>query len=73
MGTVLWTAAEALRMIGILAQPFVPAAAAKLLDLLGRQPDERNLANAGPSHRLGPGSALPSPEPIFPRYVEPEA
>ena len=60
MGTVLWTAAEALRMIGILAQPFVPAAAAKLLDLLGRQPDERNPSpNAGPAHRLKPGSALP--------------
>ena len=73
MGTVLWVAAEALRVIGILAQPFVPTAVAKLLDLLGRSPDERNLANAGPSHRLGPGSALPSPEPIFPRYVEPEA
>src|SRR3954464_1490215 len=73
MGAVLWTAAEALRMIGILAQPFVPAAAAKLLDLLGRQPDERNLANAGPAHHLKPGSALPPPEPIFPRYVEPEA
>ena len=73
MGAVLWTAAEALRMIGILAQPFVPAAAAKLLDLLGRQPDERDLANARPAHHLKPGSALPPPEPIFPRYVEPEA
>ena len=73
MGTVLWVTAEALRVIGILAQPFVPAASAKLLDLLGRPIDERRLANAKPAHRLEPGTNLPPPEPIFPRYVEPEA
>ena len=72
MGTVLWTTAEVLRTIGILAQPFVPSAAAKLLDLLGQSPDARSLAHAGPAHRLEPGCALPTPEPIFPRYVEPE-
>src|SRR5215207_1227908 len=73
MGTVLWVTAEALRVIGILAQPFVPAASAKLLDLLGRPTDERRLANTKPAHRLEPGTNLPPPEPIFPRYVEPEA
>ena len=33
-GTVLYVTAEVLRQIAILAQPFVPASAAKLLDLL---------------------------------------
>jgi methionyl-tRNA synthetase len=72
MGTVLWTTAEVLRTIGILAQPFVPGAAARLLNLLGRSSEARDLAHAGPAHRLEPGCALPPPEPIFPRYVEPE-
>ena len=35
-GTVLYVTAEVLRQIAILAQPFMPASAGKLLDLLGR-------------------------------------
>ncbi len=38
MGTVLYVTAELLRIVGILVQPFVPTAAAKLLDLLGVAP-----------------------------------
>ena len=70
MGTVLYVTAETLRMIGILAQPFVPAAAAKLLDLLAVPQDERTLACIGAAHRLSSGAKLTKPEPIFPRYVE---
>jgi methionyl-tRNA synthetase len=70
MGTVLYVTAETLRMIGILAQPFVPSAAAKLLDLLAVPHGERTLAQIGSGHRLAPGARLTKPEPIFPRYVE---
>ena len=70
MGTVLYVTAELLRTVGILVQPFVPSAAAKLLDLLGVQPEERLVAYIGPSHALLPGAKLMKPEPIFPRYVE---
>ena len=38
MGTVLYVTAETIRRIAILAQPFVPAAAAKFLDQLGVAP-----------------------------------
>jgi methionyl-tRNA synthetase len=72
MGTVLWVTAEALRAIAILAQPFVPAAAGKLLGLLAVPEGERLIARVGESHRLAPGTPLPKPEPIFPRYVEAE-
>ena len=34
-GTVLYVTAEVLRQVGILCQPFMPASAGKLLDLLG--------------------------------------
>ncbi len=73
MEAVLYTTAEVLRAVGILVQPFIPNAAARLLDLLAVAPDARKLADVGPEHRLVPGTSLPAPSPIFPRYVEPEA
>jgi methionyl-tRNA synthetase len=73
MNTVLYVTAEVLRAIGIMAQPFVPQAAAKLLDLLAVGTEERMIAGVGSGHRLRQGTALPQPQPIFPRYVEAEA
>jgi methionyl-tRNA synthetase len=70
---VLYVTAEVLRAVAILAQPFVPTAAAKLLDLLAVSPEARGLEAVGPSRRLMAGTALPQPQPIFPRYVEAEA
>jgi methionyl-tRNA synthetase len=72
-GTVLYVTAEVLRQIAILAQPFIPASAAKLLDLLGIPADERDFARVGGAHRIAAGAALPAASPVFPRYVEPEA
>jgi methionyl-tRNA synthetase len=71
-GTVLYVTAEVLRQVGILAQPFVPASAAKLLDLLAIGPDERGFAGLGAQGRIKAGVTLPAPAPIFPRYVEAE-
>jgi methionyl-tRNA synthetase len=73
MGTVLYVTAEILRTVGILAQPFVPSAASKLLDLLAIDPQERLVASIGRTNRLAAGTALPQPQPIFPRYMEAEA
>ena len=73
MEAVLYTTAEVLRAVGILVQPFIPSAAARLLDLLAVAPEARKLADVGPARRLVPGTSLPAPSPIFPRYVEPEA
>lgn len=68
MATVLYVTLEVVRIVAILVQPVMPAAAAKLLDLLGQQ--NRTFADiAGP---LVPGTPLPAPEPVFPRYVEPK-
>ncbi|PCJ72131.1 MAG: methionine--tRNA ligase [Rhodobiaceae bacterium] len=72
MGTVLYVTAEIVRNVALLAQPIVPAGAAKLLDVLGVPEDERSFEFCGASHRLKPGVELPKPEPVFPRYVEPE-
>jgi methionyl-tRNA synthetase len=70
MATVLYVTAEIVRQVAILAQPVMPESTAKLLDLLGIAEDARVFSNLGPEGRLVPGTALPTPEGIFPRYVE---
>jgi len=73
MATVLYVTAELVRQIAILAQPFVPTGAGKLLDLLGVPTSERDFTRLGGAHRIAAGTKLPPPVPVFPRYVEPEA
>jgi methionyl-tRNA synthetase len=72
MKTVLYVTAEVLRIIAIMAQPVVPGAAAKLLDLLAIPAGQRDFASIGGGDRLSPQSRLMQPEGIFPRYIEPE-
>jgi methionyl-tRNA synthetase len=73
-GTVLYVTAEVLRQVGILCLPFMPASAGRLLDLLGVPADERQFDRLGHANkRIAPGTTLPAPAPVFPRYVEPEA
>ena len=71
MATVLYVTAEVLRIIGIMSQPYIPSSAATLLQLLGNENHARGFADLG--RRLVPGTPLPAPQPIFPRYVEEEA
>ena len=72
MGTVLHTLAETIRHLAILVQPFVPRAAAKLLDQLAVPETARHFAALAEAP-LTPGTPLPKPEGIFPRFVEPAA
>jgi methionyl-tRNA synthetase len=72
-GTVLYVTAEVLRCVAIIAQPFVPSSAAKLLELLDVRPEERGFYELNGTKRIAPGRKLPPPVPVFPRYVEPEA
>ena len=71
--TVLYVTAEVVRQIAILAQPAMPAACAKMLDLLGVPAGERTFARLGGHVRIKPGTTLPAPVPVFPRYIEPSA
>jgi methionyl-tRNA synthetase len=68
--TVLYVTAELVRQVAILAQPAMPGASAKLLDLLGvsEKADARNFAALGT--RIKPGTVFPAPVPVFPRYIE---
>jgi methionyl-tRNA synthetase len=71
-GTVLFVTAEVIRQVAILAQPFMPTAATKLLDLLGVPAHERQFVALDGGRRLAVGVSLPAPSPVFPRYVESE-
>ncbi len=68
--TVLFVTAEVIRQVAILVQPVLPTAAGKLLDLLAVPPGERSFAMLGGGQRLAPGTTLPAPAAVFPRYVE---
>jgi len=70
MATVLYVTAEVIRQVAILAQPYMPASADKLLDLLVVPDDARSFAHLGDTARLPSGTELPKPEGVFPRYVE---
>jgi methionyl-tRNA synthetase len=72
-GTVLYVTAEVIRQVAILAQPFMPASAAKFLDLLNIPQAERDFAALDGKRRIAPGTALGEIKPVFPRYIEPEA
>jgi methionyl-tRNA synthetase len=73
METILYVTAEVVRQVAILAAPVTPTAADKLLGLLGQAPDARTFKALGEAGRLQPGTALPQPTGVFPRYVEPGA
>jgi methionyl-tRNA synthetase len=44
-----------------------------LLDVLAIPGDQRDFAALGGATRIKPGTVLPAPMGIFPRYVEPTA
>ena len=69
--TILYVASEVVRQLAILVQPAIPASAAKLLDLLGQTEAQRTFASLGDRGRLQPGTVLPAPQGVFPRYVRP--
>jgi len=68
--TVLYTTLEAVRIAAVLVQPVMPDSAAKLLDLLGQSSDQRDFAAL--HTRLAPGTVLPAPSGVFPRYERPD-
>ena len=71
LGTVLYTLAETIRAVGLVIAPFMPTAAGKILDQVAVPAEARSFAAlASP---LRPGTQLPKPQPVFPRYAEPAA
>jgi methionyl-tRNA synthetase len=64
--TVLYVTLEAVRVAALLIQPVMPASAARLLDLLGQPPEQRDFASL--ERPIDPGTVLPTPSGVFPRH-----
>jgi methionyl-tRNA synthetase len=64
--TVLYTTMEVVRIAALLSQPVMPESTGRLLDLLGQPEDQRTFAAI--DKRLAPGTPLPAPVGVFPRY-----
>src|ERR1700675_2660613 len=71
--TVLYVTAEVVRQIAILAQFAMPAASTKMLDILSVSAEANSRNFAALATRIKPGTVLPAPAPVFPRYIEPAA
>ena len=67
--TTLYVTCEVVRIAALLVQSVMPESSAKLLDLLGQKENQRTFSAAGV--RLAPGTALPAPTGVFPRYQAP--
>ncbi len=65
MQTVLYVLMETIRRIAIVTQPLMPESCGRMLDYLGVPEGLRDFK--GLDTQLVPGTALPKPEPIFPR------
>ncbi len=72
MATVLYVLGETIRHLSILCQPVMPDAMEKMLDQLAVPADARSFASLGEGGAIAPGTALPKPEGVFPRFVEEE-
>ncbi len=70
MRATLYHLLEGIRCIAIMIQPFIPNSSSKILDLLAIPADKRNFENLSATHALKAGESLPTPEPVFPRFVE---
>ena len=68
---VLYRTAEAVRQLAILVRWAIPVSADALLDQLGQGAEARDFASLRVS--LAPGTALPAPQGVFPRWTEPAA
>jgi len=68
MGHVLRVLADIIRIVAVVLQPFMPATMARLLDQLGIPPMSRDIASL--DCNLPDGTILPSPQGVFPRWIE---
>jgi methionyl-tRNA synthetase len=75
LGTILWTAAEALRAVAVLHAPTMPKTALALWTSLGADTQlgplaDQDIMNAGRWGQLEAGALVTKPESLFPRLAE---
>lgn len=72
MNAVLYMTAEIVRRVAIMAQFVMPESTARLLDALNVAEDQRDFTHLGADAWLA-DTVIDKPEPIYPRFVEPDA
>ncbi|MBM3566108.1 MAG: methionine--tRNA ligase [Alphaproteobacteria bacterium] len=70
METILYVLAETIRKLALLTQPFMPDSSARILDQLSVPAGEREFLALKAGQELKPGTQLPEPKGVFPRFVE---
>jgi methionyl-tRNA synthetase len=75
VATILYTAAEGLRVLAVVLNPFIPRASAKLWVALGAEPalgtlSAQRVADAARWGQLPPGSTLTKGDSLFPRLPD---
>ena len=73
MAEVLAVLMEAIRQVSILVQPFMPQAAAALLDQLKIAPENRGFDKLAGTRRDDLPVTIEKPQAVFPRYFEPDS
>jgi methionyl-tRNA synthetase len=68
MADVLRVLVDAIRVVATVLQPFMPESMARMLDQLGVPADGRSLADLETA--LPAGLALPTPQGVFPKWIE---
>ncbi|TYC99568.1 methionine--tRNA ligase [Arthrobacter echini] len=73
MATVLYVTLEVLRVVAILTQPVMPTSSGRILTALGQgsRDDDPRRSFLALDQRIEPGTPLPAPSPVFPKYEEP--
>jgi methionyl-tRNA synthetase len=67
LGTVMYNLLEAVRLIALLAAPFMPETAGRMLATLGNDPRDVSLEGKDGWGLLTPGTAIEKAAPLFPR------
>lgn len=69
MATVLYVLSESIRRIALVLQPFMPDTMSRMLEQVAVNIDHRTFSHLGEDHYLIPGTALPEPGGLFPRFI----
>ena len=60
---------ESIRRIALVLQPFMPDTMSLMLEQLAVSNDHRSFAHLGKDFYLKPGTVLPKPKGLFPRFI----
>ena len=69
MATVLYVLSETIRRIALILQPFMPDTMSCMLEQLAVSAHHRTFAHLNKDHYLKPGTTLPEPKGLFPRFM----